>query len=183
MKPVYVTGNQNKARLFNDMVGIDLEHKSVDVDELQSLDLKEVIEHKARSAYSSLKRPVIVEDTQLIFHSLGRLPGPFIKWFLEELDVSGLCRLLDNDKDRSATAGAAIAYYDGDNMQIFESSIKGSIADSPRGDSGFGWNVVFVPDGSLRTLGEMSEKEFVSYYKQVKPFDQLSAFLRQLDKA
>lgn len=179
MNPVYVTGNENKARLFNKMVGMDLEHVGVDIEEIQSLDLREVVEHKAKAAFRELQKPVVVEDTQLIFHALGRLPGPFIKWFLEDLGNDGVCRILNSFDDRSATAGSAIAFYDGKKLKIFESSLSGSIADSPRGDSGFGWNVIFVPDGSKKTFGEMREPEFEKYYKLVKPFDRLSQFLRK----
>lgn len=180
MNIVYVTGNENKARLFNKMIGVELAHERVDVEEIQSLDLRTVVEHKAREAYRFLGKPVIVEDTQLIFRALGRLPGPFIKWFLEELSTEGLCRLLDGYDDRSATAGAAIAYFDGNTLKIFESSLGGTIADSPRGDAGFGWNPIFIPDGSDKTFGELDERTFQAFYERVKPFGQLAAFLKNI---
>ncbi len=183
MKPVYVTGNPHKARLFNQMVNMELDHEKANIDELQSLDLLEIVEHKAKSAYELLKRPVIVEDTQLMFHAMGKLPGPLIKWFLEELGADKLCKILDPFEDRHATAGAAIAYYDGRSLQIFESSLGGEISNGPRGDSGFGWNVIFIPEGSDKTFGELEEKEFIKYYKKVKPFDQLASYLRSIDKA
>ncbi len=183
MKTVYVTGNSHKARLFNKMVGIDLVHQKVDIDELQSLDLKEIVRHKVIGAYEKIGKPVIVEDTRLTFNALGKLPGPLIKWFLDELGAEGICKLLNSYDDRSATAGAAIAYYDGDRLEIFETSLNGFISDEPRGTSGFGWNAVFIPVNSEKTLGEMDEEEFISYYKKIKPFNQTATFLKYLDKA
>lgn len=182
MNIVYVTGNENKARLFNKMLGLELERAKVDVPEIQSLDPIEVVQHKVTAAYRILKRPVIVEDTFLTIHALGKLPGPFIKWFLEELKLEGLCRLLDG-KDRNAVAGAVIAYYDGKRLELFKRSLKGAISDNPRGDSGFGWNGVFIPEGSKKTLGEMDEDEFKKFYMRIKPFDEVATFLKNIDKA
>lgn len=182
MNVVYVTGNENKARLFNKMVGFDLDHVSVDVPEIQSLDISEVIEYKAKAAYEILKRPVLVEDTTLIFTAMNGLPGPLIKWFIEQLTVEGLCRMLDAFDDRSVVAGAAIAYYDGEILEIFEKSLLGFIATNPRGDTGFGWNPIFIPVDNSLTLGEMDENKFAKHYRKIKPFDEVARFLRSIDK-
>ena len=86
MKPqiTFVTGNAFKADQVGWHLDMPLAHQKVDVDEIQSLDLAEVVRHKAMGAYKIIKTPVLVEDTSLTFESLGRLPGPLIKWFLEE---------------------------------------------------------------------------------------------------
>ncbi len=174
---VLVTSNQHKAHYFSQMIGMDVENIAIDVEEIQSLDIREVATHKVKLAYAVVKRPVVVEDTQLVFHALGLLPGPFIKWFLDSLGVEGLCKLLEPYADRTATAGAVIAYFDGTNLELFEKSLSGKIADSPRGSSGFGWNRIFIPEGSDKTLGEMDEEEFELFYKKVKAFDELAKFL------
>lgn len=179
MKDVfYITGNPNKARLFNAMSGLDIPHISADIEEIQELDLEKVVEHKVKAAYAQLKKPVIVEDTKLEFEALGRLPGPLIKWFLEELGVEGTAKILDGFSNRRATAGAAIAYYDGVRLKIVEKELRGRIAESPIGKSGFGWNRIFIPEGSDKTLGEFSDEEFKEYYMQIKPFKELADFIK-----
>ncbi len=181
MNLIYVTGNLHKAKYFAAMVGIELEHASIDLEEIQSLDLREVVADKARRAYEKCGKPVIVEDTKLVFKALGQLPGPFIKFFQQEIGHEGLCRLVDG-KDRTAFAGAAIAYYDGVETQIFESELEGEIVDHPSGgDTGFGWNVIFRPKGSKNTFAEMDDSEFKHWYKQVKPFDEIKALLARLE--
>jgi len=60
-------------------------HEKIDMDEIQSLDLDEVVEHKVRQAYEIAKKPILVEDTALEFPALGKLPGTFIKFFIQEL--------------------------------------------------------------------------------------------------
>ena len=179
---VYVTGNEHKARYFSKMVGLEIERIKIDLDEIQSLDLREIVEHKVKQAYSELKRPVIVEDTKLVFNALGLLPGPFIKFFLEELGEEGICNILNSYNDRSAVAGAAIAFYDGITLKIFENSYSGSISRKPEGESGFGWNKVFIPEGEAATLGSMSEEDFEVHYKRIKPFKEIADFLKKIDK-
>jgi len=176
---VYVTGNAHKAKYFNLMTGLDIERMKFDVDEIQSMSLAEIVEHKALQAFDLAKRPVIVEDTKLSFNALGALPGPFIKWFLDELSAEGLCRVLDSYDNRGAVAGAAIAYFDGSVLEIFEKELAGSIAKAPAGDSGFGWNAIFTPDGADKTLGQMDDDEFKIWYAKVKPFDELARFIKE----
>ena len=174
-----ITGNAHKAKHFSAIMQMDIPHHAVDVEEIQSLDIKKVVEHKAREAFRILQSPVIVEDTKLEFEALGRLPGTFIKWFMEELSCEELCRLIDG-KSRNATAGAAIAYYDGETLEIFERSLQGEILQSPEiGESGFGWNAIFKPKDSPKSFASMTEEEFHSYYRRVKPFDELKSFLEK----
>lgn len=178
----FITGNPNKVKYFADLVGRHVDHQAVEVPEIQSVDLAEIVEYKARAAYDKIKRPVIVEDTGLVINSLGKLPGPFIKWFLEEVGLEKICRLADISDDRSATASAAFAYYDGKTLKVFDSKLPGNIPQKPRGDAGFGWNPIFVPAGSDQTLGEMDDETFKSFYVQIKPFAQVKEFLASLDK-
>ena len=176
---VYITSNPHKAEYFAKIMGADIPRLAVDVDEIQSLNLLEIVEHKAKQAYKLANKPVIVEDTKLTFNALSALPGPLIKWFLDELGAEGLCRILDGYDDRGAIAGAAIAYYDGSTLEIFERDLAGRIADEPYGDDGFGWNKVFIPEGAEITLAEMDEETFRAYYHKIKAFDELKRFLNQ----
>lgn len=81
----FITGNQDKADYLARYLGFPVEHLKLDLDEIQSLDLKEIVEHKVQQAYEKIRRPVLVEDVSLEFLALGRLPGPFIRFFLEKM--------------------------------------------------------------------------------------------------
>ena len=178
----FVTGNSDKARLFSKMVGFEIKNIKVDLEEIQSLELSEIVKHKAIEAYKITKKPVIVEDSKLSFLALGKLPGPLIKYFSSELGSEGLCRLLDSYNDRSAIAGAAIAYYDGKILKIFEKELHGSISDKPGGSMGFGWDDIFIPDGYKIVRGDMDEETYLGSYRETKPFKELADFLRKIDK-
>jgi non-canonical purine NTP pyrophosphatase (RdgB/HAM1 family) len=155
----FITGNADKAKQVSRYLDFPVTHKKIDLIEIQSLDLSEVIEFKAKEAYKHVQSPVLVEDTALRFCALGKLPGPLIKWFLAELGTSGLCRLLDGYPDRSAEAAVIFGLYDGKTCQMFASSREGVIAPVPRGSNGFGWDPIFIPRGSEKTWSELAVEE------------------------
>ena len=155
----FITSNPGKARLLGQYLDLPFVHKNIDLIEIQSLDLTEIIEHKAKEAYRYLHSPVLVEDASLRFLALGKLPGPLVKWFLSELGTHGLCKLLDQHEDRSALAEVQFGFYDGRSFQIFAGKREGSIAPAPRGTNGFGWDAIFIPNGSHKTWAEMTNEE------------------------
>lgn len=176
MKITFITGNQNKADYLAKYLGFPVEHHKLDLDELQSLDLHQIVEHKVWQAYQILSSPVLVEDVSLEFEALGRLPGTFIKFFLEEMTFEDICSLLDG-KSRKATAKCVFGYFDGKKVELFEGQLGGTIAERPSGDNGFGWDKIFIPDGYVVTRASLNEKDDRKTYLQIKPFDQLKLFL------
>lgn len=155
----FVTGNKTKAEQLSLHLPFSLAHKAVDLPEIQSLDLTEIVREKAKEAYDKVHGPVLVEDTSLTFLALKQLPGPLIKWFLMELGNEGLCRLLDHHRSRAAVAEVMFAFYDGATYKTFSGEMKGSIALHPRGKDGLGWDSIFIPEGYKKTWGEMTKEE------------------------
>lgn len=158
-------------------------HQKIDLEELQSLDLSAVVEHKARIAYALVRRPVLVEDIALTFHAMGKLPGTFIKWFLQELTPDGLARMATAFEDKTATASIMYGLYDGTTLHTFEASVPGTIAAKPRTSDASGWknasswNSIFIPDGSTKTYGEMSDDELKPFSHRAKAIEKLAEYL------
>lgn len=177
MNAVFVTSNAGKAKYFSELIGLPIDHHSADVDEIQSLDLKEIATHKARQAFEQLQKPVIIEDTGLVIEVLGKLPGPFVKWFEHEMGLENVCRLADQDPERKAVASSVYVYFDGQKMHHFEGSLVGKISDHPAGKTGFGWNPIFIPHYSGQTLAEMDDKTFKKAYLKIKSIYKLKDFL------
>ena len=177
----FITGNQGKADYLAKYLGFPVEHQKLDLDEIQSLDLREIVEHKVKQAYEQIKKPVIVEDVSLEFSALGRLPGTFIRFFVDEVPFEVICSLLDG-KDRKAIARCVFGYYDGKRLELFEGSMIGKIAEVPAGKNGFGWDRLFIPEGYTMTRAEMGEEDDRKTYLQIKPFEQLKHFLEELSE-
>ena len=177
----FITGNQGKADYLAKYLGFPVEHQKLDLDEIQSLDLREIVEHKVKQAYEQIKKPVIVEDVSLEFSALGRLPGTFIRFFVDEVPFEVICSLLDG-KDRKAIARCVFGYYDGKRLELFEGSMSGKIAEVPAGKNGFGWDRLFIPEGYTMTRAEMGEEDDRKTYLQIKPFEQFKHFLEELSE-
>jgi non-canonical purine NTP pyrophosphatase (RdgB/HAM1 family) len=172
----FITGNQDKADYLAKYLGITVDHVKLDLDEIQSLDLKEIVTHKVRQAYEKIQKPVVVEDVSLEFAALGRLPGSFIKFFVDEVPFETICSLLDG-KTRKATARCVIGYYDGKDLRLFEGELGGEIATAPSGTNGYGWDRIFIPQGYTVTRASLGEKDDQKTYLQIKPFAKLKRFL------
>ncbi len=172
----FITGNQKKADYLAKYLGFPVEHIKLDLDEIQSLDLKEIVEHKVRQAYEKIKKPVIVEDVSLEFVALGRLPGTFIKFFVDEVPFETICSMIDG-KTRKATARCVFGYFDGQDLKLFEGGLDGEIATTPSGENGYGWDKIFIPQGYTVTRASLEEKDDQKTYLQIKPFAKLKEFL------
>lgn len=176
----FITGNQKKADYLARYLDHPITHQKVELDEMQSLDLHTVVEHKVKQAYAAIQKPVLVEDVSLEFCALGRLPGTFIRFFMDEMPAARICQLLDN-LDRQAIARCMFGYYDGNELRFFEGRLDGTIAIEPAGQNGFGWDTIFIPEGYTVTRACLSEEDDQKTYVTLKPFAQVKAFLTQIE--
>lgn len=173
---VFITGNAKKAEYFAELVGFPVEHQKVDLEELQSLDLYEIVKHKLHQAYAKVGRPVLVEDVSLEFKAMGRLPGTMIKWFCEEMPFEDICHLVDG-RSRDAVARCLFGYFDGVNEVYFEGGMNGSVAEQPAGEGGYGWDRLFIPEGYSVTRAGLSSEDDKETYLKIKPIRQIAEFL------
>lgn len=159
LTPTFITSSENKLQEVSRLLGRPLARTSIALEEIQAVELEPVVAHKAQQAYALILRPVLVEDTGLAFAAWNGLPGALIKWFVSSLGNEGLCRLMQTEANRAATATTMFAYYDGSLYRAFAGSVEGVIVESPRGLHGFGWDAIFQPLGNERTFAEMSPEE------------------------
>ena len=173
-RPVLVTSRPEKAAEAR-RLGFELEILSLDLPEVQALEPSGVVEAKARAAYAELARPVLVEDSGLAIQAWGGFPGALVKWLEQSAGVAAIPRMLDAFPDRSATALCAIACFDGRELIAAGGHVRGSIAASPRGSGGFGWDSIFLPEGSGRTFAEMSGEEKDRHSHRRRAWEALAA--------
>lgn len=179
MKITFITGNAAKAKQLERYFNHPVKHKKLDLPEIQSLDLEEIIEKKIKEAYKIVKSLVIVEDVALRFKAINNLPGPLIKWFLNSLDNKGLCKLLDGYKTRAAEAEVCYGFYDGKVLKYFHGKVKGKIAPKPMGEKVFGWDPTFIPHGHTKTWAQMDKEEQKSCSMRRIALEKLDKFLKE----
>lgn len=132
-----------------------VEHAFLDLLEPQGLDVIEVARVKAADAFSRLQRPVVVEDTGLEIRAWNGLPGALIKWFFETVGCAGMLRMMDGEADRRAVARTAIALADARGVRVAVGERSGEITTTIRGENGFGFDPIFLPEGESVTYAEM----------------------------
>lgn len=156
-KIILVTGNKNKVEEVERILGIPLEFKDIDIDEIQSMDLNRVACHKLAEAYRLVGEPVIVDDVSFELDVWDSFPGPLIKWVLKgKNDPSMILEMLGDEINRKAKAKLAVGFHDGNNSHIFIGEIAGNVSLEIRGREGFGWDRIFIPDGYDQTFAEMN---------------------------
>ena len=152
---VLVTGNPNKRKEAERILGHRLAAVDLELPEIQSLDLREVLRAKAEEAWRRLQRPLVVEETGLELAGLNGFPGPLVKWMLKAIGSAGVARVAIDSGDPRAFACCAMIYRDASRELLGEGVDGGRVVLPPRGAGGFGWDPVFEPEGSELTYGEL----------------------------
>lgn len=154
---ILVSGNPGKAAEARRIVGASLETHALDLPEIQSLDLLEVLRAKAAEAWKHLQRPLIVDETGLELGAFGGFPGPLVKWMLEAMGAAGMANAALRLEEPSVVARCALLYFDGEDATVGEGVVQGTIV-APRGQGGFGWDSIFLPAGETQTYAELSSE-------------------------
>ena len=165
MEITYVTTNAGKVASLQRILeprGIDVTQVSLELPELQTPDLKAIGKHKAEAAYKQVGKPVLVQDAGFFLDAWPGFPGAFVKYALATLDLAGILALVDG-RSRRAAFKQCYAYCDGTDTTLFEEEHPGTLLEQERGTlRGDAWGrlwLLFVPDGSTKTLAEMTPAE------------------------
>lgn len=160
---ILVTGNPNKVEEAERALGRTVEAAPLDLPEIQSLSLVEVLRAKAEEAWQRLGSPVVVEDTALELDALNGFPGPLVKWMLQAVGPEGVARQAHALEDARVVTHCAILYKAGPKPEdevVAHGRVVGRLVLPPRGDGGFGWDPVVVPEGAGgRTLAELAASD------------------------
>lgn len=120
---------------------------------------------KAREIAEISNEPSLADDSGITAHALGDEPGIFSARYSgghgndEDNNALLIERLRDKD-DKSAhyTCAMVLAYPDGKTITA-EGYMYGRIIEEGRGEHGFGYDPIFIPDGESRTAAELSDEE------------------------
>jgi non-canonical purine NTP pyrophosphatase (RdgB/HAM1 family) len=169
MEVVLATSNPGKAREFDDIfrgLGVTLRTAPMWLGEIETgTTYLENARLKAQSVQRLMHAPVLAEDAGLEVDALHGLPGIHSARFAgfaakTSQNNAKLLRLLEGVEQRTARyrAVAVLSLPSGAEF-VGEGTLEGSIATAPRGDGGFGYDPLFVPEGGNRTAAELSPEE------------------------
>jgi XTP/dITP diphosphohydrolase len=116
---------------------------------------------KAKTIYDKYKMPVFADDSGLEVEFLGGRPGVFSSRYAGEegndfANIQKLLAELHDVENRKAQFRCCIALIWNNQEYFFNGIVRGTIAQSPRGTNGFGYDPIFIPEGYQQTFAELS---------------------------
>ncbi len=178
---VFLTSNAGKAREAAALLGRPIAARTLEIPEIQSLDFAEVVTAKALAAAAQLGVPVLVEDSGLSLPAWKGYPGPFTKFAVGAVGEAGFARLAWawGDPHAEAVSTLCLAWPGASTVEVLvaEGRVAGTLAPEPRGEGGFGWDVIFVPEGEMRTFAEMTAQEKNACSHRAKAFAEMARCL------
>ncbi len=178
----FATSNRHKVEEVNSILarcGYEAEPVNVPKLEIQSEKIEDIAVHAASLAWSLLGRPVIVEDAGLFIEALNGFPGPYSSYVYRTLGVEGIVKLMKGQPNRRARFISVIALAYSGGIVVFRGEARGYIAEEPRGSMGFGFDPIFIPEGSSKTFAEMSVEEKNKYSHRGSAARQLCEWLQK----
>lgn len=188
MEIVFASNNLHKIREINNVLGdsfILLSLSDIKMEEDIPEDeptLEGNALHKARFIHEATGMNVFADDTGLETEALNGEPGVHSARFAgenkdPEANIEKLLSLLENKTNRIARFRTVIALILEGKEYLFEGIVTGNIISERRGTLGFGYDPVFLPDGTKLTFAEMdlNEKNRISH--RARAFAKLKSFL------
>ena len=191
-KICFVTGNKNKLQEIQQLL---FSFKIISLHDLNFFDdipeTENTIEGnaflKANFINNKFNIDCFSDDTGLFIDSLDGLPGVKSARFAgensnSEENISLVLKSLENKKSRSATFKTVICLIINNRKHFFEGSVPGTITEQKSGESGFGYDPIFIPFGYNKTFSEMTieEKNLISH--RSKAVQKLIKFLNSYEK-
>lgn len=191
MKLIFATNNQYKVGEIRYVIGssfdlLTLKEAGIDIDIAEPHDTLEAnaIE-KSKTIYQMTKTSCFSEDTGLEVTALNGEPGVKSARYAGEDKTfdKNIAKLLDKLKDKTDTTArfrTVISLILDGEEHLFDGICNGKIARERKGRHGFGYDPVFIPDGSDKTFAEMSLEEKSRFSHRQKATEKLVTFLSGL---
>jgi XTP/dITP diphosphohydrolase len=187
---IFATNNQHKIEEINSVIGnqfkiITLKEAGIDVDIPEPHNtIRANASEKARTIFNLTKQNCFGEDTGLEVDVLDGEPGVKSARYAGnaknfDANIDKLLLKLDGIENRNAQFKTIISLIWNGEEYLFDGITKGRIIYERKGKYGFGYDPVFVPEGSEKTFGEMQLEEKNIFSHRRKATDKLIDFLKQ----
>ena len=189
-KLIFATNNKNKVEEIRKVIGnrfeiITLEEAGIliDIPEPHNT-IEENADEKSNFIYTLTQQNCFGEDTGLEIEALNNEPGVMSARYAgeeksHEKNIEKVLLKLKGIKNRNAQFKTIISLILNGKQYRFEGLCKGTIIEMPRGENGFGYDPIFIPDRSDKTFAEMDLTEKSIFSHRRKATDQLISFLNK----
>jgi XTP/dITP diphosphohydrolase len=194
---VVATRNRHKTREIQRILGPEFKVRDLgahpEIPEIREIGMsfEENAKLKALAASRQLPALMIADDSGLEVEVLGGAPGIYSARYAganatdrDKIDklLRELARIRATGDERRARFRCVVALArNGDILETFEGTVEGRIADEPRGDSGFGYDPIFIPEGLEQTFGELPTERKNAMSHRARAIRALAVRLRRLE--
>jgi XTP/dITP diphosphohydrolase len=191
MKLIFATNNQHKTEEIRSVVKNDFEIMTlaeaginIDIPEPYNT-LEENASAKSKTIYELTHTNCFSEDTGLEVVALNGEPGVKSARYAGndrsfDANIEKLLINLADKANRNARFRTVISLILDGKETFFEGICEGKIIDERKGNKGFGYDPVFIPNGSYKTFAEMNIEEKNKFSHRKKATEKLVAFLNNL---
>lgn len=163
---IFVTGNKTKVLHANEVLekfGYQAVSEKMNLIEPREEEPEKVAAEKALQAFAKLSKPLIVEDAGIFIKALGGFPKTFVHFAQDTIGMSGILKLMEGIKDRSAEFRQSLAYIEpGMNTPIVFSYVDGGYAVSEKifeAEDRAEFDKILIPPGEKATLSMFTKEE------------------------
>ncbi len=169
---VLATRNAGKAREFQELLGplgytvLTASEAGYDKEPKETgKTFRENALIKAQAVAAHVSHPVLSDDSGLEVEALNGAPGVYSARYArlgakDENNRRKLLAVMDKQDNRRARFTCALCFLEpGKEPQYFEGHCPGTVTREERGQNGFGYDSLFIPDGEKRTFAEMKSEE------------------------
>lgn len=146
--------------------------------------LEENALQKARTIHLRTGLPCLADDTGLEVAALGDAPGVYSaryagKMSTTEDNITKLLNEMAGVADRKAKFRTVLALVSENEEELFQGMVHGSITLEPRGQGGFGYDPVFLPEGHELTFAEMDSQTKNSFSHRSRAVSEMVHYIRR----
>ncbi|MBS1948666.1 MAG: RdgB/HAM1 family non-canonical purine NTP pyrophosphatase [Bacteroidetes bacterium] len=188
-KLIFATNNQHKvdeiqSAISNSIEVVSLKEAGIDIDIPEPHDTLEAnASEKSGTIHQLTKMNCFSEDTGLEVEALNGEPGVKSARYAGEdksfdKNIDKLLSKLGSNQNRKARFRTVISLILDHKEHLFEGICEGKILMAEKGEKGFGYDPVFMPEGSNKSFAEMSIDEKSKFSHRKKAVDKMTAFLK-----
>jgi XTP/dITP diphosphohydrolase len=188
-KLIFATNNLNKIEEVRKVLGdlfhiITLQEAGIDIDIPEPHEtLRANASEKSNTIFSLTHKNCFSEDSGLEVEELYGEPGVKSARYAGEQrsnddNIKKLLRNMQNMQNRKARFKTVVSLILDGTEHIFEGVCEGKLATEPHGQNGFGYDPVFIPDGSKKTFAEMDMDEKNKFSHRRKAMQSMITFLK-----
>ncbi|CAN5170623.1 XTP/dITP diphosphatase [soil metagenome] len=140
----FISSNSNKidrAKLFLDPLGITFEPHKLELIEIQSESVEEIVIDKAQKAFEIINAPLLVNDHSWSITALNGFPGPYMKYMNKWFSPQDFLNIMRDQKNREIQLTEYICFTDGKTTKTFYERTVGHMLSESKGD-GEPWTTV-----------------------------------------